>query len=38
LNLVSFAGIKRAMDYILKIQGIKQKVAVVSDGARLLLK
>jgi hypothetical protein len=38
LNLVSFAGIKRAMDYILKVQGIKQKVAVVSDGARLLLK
>jgi len=38
LDLVSFAGIKRAMDYILKVQGIKQKVAVVSDGARLLLK
>ncbi|HSG74012.1 MAG TPA: transcriptional regulator [Nitrosopumilaceae archaeon] len=38
LNLVSFAGIKRAMDYILKIQGIKQKVAVVSDGARILLR
>jgi hypothetical protein len=38
LNLVSFGGIKRAMDYILKIQGIKQKVAVVSDGARILLR
>jgi hypothetical protein len=38
LNLISFAGIKRAMDYILKIQGIKQKVAVVSDGARILLR
>ncbi len=38
LNLVSFEGIKRAMDYILKIQGIKQKVAVVSDGARILLR
>jgi hypothetical protein len=37
LNLISFVGIKRAMDYILKIQGIKQKVAVVSDGARILL-
>ena len=38
LNLISFAGIKRAMDYILKVQGIKQKVAVVSDGARILLR
>ena len=38
LNMLSFAGIKRAMDYILKIQGIKQKVAVVSDGARILLR
>lgn len=38
LNIISFAGIKRAMDHILKIQGIKQKVAVVSDGARILLK
>ncbi len=38
LNLVSFGGIKRAMDYILKVQGIKQKVAVVSDGARILLR
>lgn len=38
LNMISFAGIKRAMDYVLKIQGIKQKVAVISDGARLLLK
>lgn len=38
LNIVSFGGIKRAMDYILKVQGIKQKVAVVSDGARVLLK
>jgi len=26
------------MDHILKSQGIKQKIAVVSDGARLLLK
>ena len=38
LNIISFAGIKRAMDHILKTQGIKQKVAVVSDAARLLLK
>ena len=38
LNMISFAGIKRAMDYVLKIQGINQKVAVVSDGARILLR
>ena len=38
LGITSFAGIKRAMDHILKIQGIKQKVAVVSDGARILLR
>ncbi len=37
LNITTFAGIKRAMDHVLKVQGIKQKVAVVSDGARLLL-
>ena len=38
LNIASFSGIKLAMDHILKVQGIKQKVAVVSDGARVLLK
>lgn len=38
LDIISFEGIKRAMDHILKIQGIKQKVAVVSDGARILLR
>jgi nickel-dependent lactate racemase len=38
LNIISFGGIKRAMDHILKVQGIKQKVAVVSDGARILLR
>lgn len=37
LNITSFSGIKIAMDYILKTQGIKQKVAVISDGARILL-
>ena len=38
LNIFSFGGIKQAMDNVLKTQGIKQKIAVVSDGARLLLK
>jgi hypothetical protein len=38
LGIISFTGIKRAMDHILKVQGLKQKVAVVSDGARILLR
>ncbi len=38
LNIISLSGIKPAMDYILKTQGPRQKVAVVSDGARLLLR
>ncbi len=38
LNMISLPGIKYAMDYILKTQGARQKVAVVTDGARLLLR
>ena len=38
LNMISLPGIKYSMDYILKTQGIRQKVAVVTDGARLLLR
>ncbi|WP_299293285.1 transcriptional regulator [Nitrosopumilus sp.] len=38
LNMISLPGIKYSMDYILKTQGMRQKVAVVSDGARLLLR
>ncbi len=38
LDLIPLPGIKYAMDYILKTQGSRQKVAVVSDGARLLLR
>ena len=38
LNMISFGGIKRAMDHILKVQGPRQKIAVVSDGARILLR
>ena len=36
LNFVSLSGIKDSMDYILKTQGARQKVVVVSDGARVL--
>ena len=38
LNMISMQGIKYSMDYILKTQGVRQKVAVVTDGARLLLR
>ena len=38
LNMISLNGVKLAMDYILKTQGARQKVAVVSDGARILLR
>ena len=38
LDMISMQGIKYSMDYILKTQGVRQKVAVVTDGARLLLR
>ena len=38
LNLISLSGVKYSMDYILKTQGLRQKVTVVSDGARTLLR
>ena len=38
LNMISLNSTKQAMDYILKTQGARQKVEVISDGARLLLR
>ncbi|MEX1996607.1 MAG: transcriptional regulator [Nitrosopumilaceae archaeon] len=38
LGMIAFSGIKHAMDYILKTQGARQKVAVVSDGSYVLLR
>ena len=38
LGMIAFSGIKDAMDYILKTHGIRQKVAVVSDGSHVLLR
>ncbi len=38
LNIIPISGIKQAMDYVLKTQGSRQKVEVISDGARLLLR
>ena len=38
LDVISLPGIKNSMDYVLKTQGVRQKVVVVTDGARLLLR
>ena len=38
LGMIPLPGIKRSMDYILKTQGPRQKVSIVSDGARTLLR
>jgi nickel-dependent lactate racemase len=38
LGVKSFNGIKLVMDYVLKNQGQNQKIEVISDGARTLLR
>ncbi len=38
LNMISLSGLKPSLDYILKTQGTRQKIAVVMDGARVLLR
>jgi len=38
LNMLSFNGIKKVMDHILKTQGQNQKIKVISDGARTFLR
>jgi len=38
LNMKSFDGFKQTMDHVLKNQGQKQKVEVISDGARTILR
>ena len=38
LNMIPFDGVKQVMDYVLKNQGQNQKVEVISDGARTLLR
>ena len=38
LNMIPFNGIKQVMDYVLKNQGQNQKVEVIYDGARTLLR
>ena len=38
LGMVPIEGVKKSMDYILKNQGPRQKVQVIEDGARTLLR
>lgn len=38
LGLVPLDGAKSAMDYVLRVRGQRQKAAVISDGARTLLR
>ena len=38
LGIIHLDGIKKSMDYILKNQGPRQKVQVIEDGARTLLR
>ena len=38
LNIKPFTGIKQAIDHVLKTHGQKQKVQVVMDGARVILR
>tara|TARA_B100000586_G_C20054521_1_gene403503 strand:- start:61 stop:1143 length:1083 start_codon:yes stop_codon:yes gene_type:complete len=38
LNMKPFSGIKQTIDHVLKTLGQKQKVQVVTDGARIILR
>ncbi|HET6459010.1 MAG TPA: transcriptional regulator, partial [Nitrosopumilaceae archaeon] len=38
LDMLSFGGIKHAMNHILKTQGARQKISIVSDGSHVLLR
>ena len=38
LGMIPIGGVKKSMDYILKNQSQRQKVQVIEDGARILLR
>lgn len=38
LNMIPLDGIKQGLDYILKTQGSRQKISVITDGARVFLR
>ena len=37
-DIITFDAVKKGMDYILKNQGMRQKVQIIEDGARTILK
>ena len=37
-DIIPFDAVKKGMDYILKNQGMRQKVQIIEDGARTILK
>ena len=38
LGIIPIGGVKKSMDYILKNLGQRQKVEIIDDGARILLR
>ncbi len=38
LDMILFDGVKETLEYILKHQGARQKISIVPDGARILLR
>lgn len=38
LNMKLFDGVKETLEYILKHQGARQKISIIPDGARILLR
>jgi hypothetical protein len=38
LDMMLFDGVKETLEYVLKHQGARQKISIVPDGARILLR
>ncbi|MEO9307799.1 MAG: transcriptional regulator [Nitrososphaera sp.] len=38
LGMIPFSGAKETLDYVLKTYGERQKIAIISDGSRILLR
>jgi nickel-dependent lactate racemase len=38
LNMKLFDGVKETLEYVLKHQGARQKISIIPDGARILLR
>jgi len=37
LNILSFDGVKETLEHVMKVQGARQKISIVPDGARILV-